>query len=463
MERVHIYHTNDIHSHFENWPRISGYLREESKRLEQENETVFSFDIGDACDRVHPLTEATDGTANILLLNEVGYDAVTIGNNEGIGSSKKQLSHLYDEANFPVVISNLFDAKTGFPPEWARIFHVIQTKSGHKIGLFGLTAPFPTSYKPIGWDVKNPDEVIGDILEMITPLVDSIILLSHLGIGEDQRIAELYPMISVIIGSHTHHLLPQGKVVRNTLLAAAGKYGQYIGHIELEIEKNKIIAANATVKETATIKAPENETEMIESYEIKGHQLLNEQVIAAIPATFSVNWQGKSELVEIGLEALKEYAHTDAAILNAGLFMQPLIEGTITKDDLHKILPHPMRILRCTLDGENLIRMIYEMEKNRLFLRNFPIKGIGFRGKVFGEICYNGVAYDKMTGEVSWLGKPIEQSKQYTFATVDHFMFIPFFPTIEIKGENEVLFPYFIRNVVGQYLKKHYPTDKLIR
>ena len=72
MERIHIYHTNDIHSHFENWPRISGYLREESKRLEQENETVFSFDIGDACDRVHPSTEATDGTANILLLNEVG-------------------------------------------------------------------------------------------------------------------------------------------------------------------------------------------------------------------------------------------------------------------------------------------------------------------------------------------------------------------------------------------------------
>lgn len=460
MERVHIYHTNDIHSHFENWPRISAYLREESKRLEQENETVFSFDIGDACDRVHPLTEATDGTANILLLNEIGYDAVTIGNNEGIGSSKKQLSHLYDEANFPVVISNLFDAKTGYPPKWAKIFHVIQTKSGHKIGLFGLTAPFPTSYKPIGWDVKNPDEVIGDILEMITPLVDSIVLLSHLGIGEDQRIAELYPMISVIIGSHTHHLLPHGKVVRNTFLAAAGKYGQYVGHIELEIERNKIIAAKATVKETATIKAPENETEMIESYELRGHQLLNEQVMAAIPATFLVNWQGKSELVEIGLEALKEYAHTDAAILNAGLFMQPLVEGTVTKDDLHKILPHPMRILRCTLDGENLIRMIYEMEKNRLFLRNFPIKGIGFRGKVFGEICYNGVAYDKITGEVSWLGKPIERTKQYTFATVDHFMFIPFFPTIEIKGENEVLFPYFIRNVVGQYLKKHYPTEK---
>ena len=66
-----------------------------------------------------------------------------------------------------------------------------------------------------------------------------------------------------------------------------------------------------------------------------------------------------------------------------------------------------------------------------------------------------------MTGEVTWLGKPVEKTKHYTFATVDHFMFIPFFPTIEIKGENEVLFPYFIRNVLGQYLKKHYPADNV--
>ncbi|MER2132742.1 MAG: 5'-nucleotidase C-terminal domain-containing protein [Carnobacterium inhibens] len=461
MERIHIFHTNDIHSHFENWPRISAYLRDESRRLEKENEAVFSFDIGDACDRVHPLTEATDGKANIQLLNEVRYDAVTIGNNEGIGSSKNQLNHLYDEANFPVVISNLVDENTGFPPEWAKVFHIVQTASGHKIGLFGLTAPFPTSYKPIGWNVKNPDEVIGDILELLTPLVDSVILLSHLGIGEDQRIAELYPMISVIIGSHTHHLLPHGKVVRNTLLAAAGKYGQYVGHIELEIEDNRIKKATATVKETVTIKAPLNEEQLIEGYEIKGHQLLNEQIVASIPSNYPVSWQGSSELVDVGLKALKEYANTDAAILNAGLFMQPLIEGTVTKDELHQVLPHPMRILRCTLDGENLIRVIYEMEKNRLFLRNFPIKGIGFRGKIFGEICYNGLAYDKMTGEVTWLGKPVEKTKHYTFATVDHFMFIPFFPTIEIKGENEVLFPYFIRNVLGQYLKKHYPADNV--
>lgn len=43
--------------------------------------------------------------------------------------------------------------------------------------------------------------------------------------------------------------------------------------------------------------------------------------------------------------------------------MKPLQKGIISKNDLHQILPHPMRVLTCTLDGENLERLILEMEK----------------------------------------------------------------------------------------------------
>jgi hypothetical protein len=40
---------------------------------------------------------------------------------------------------------------------------------------------------------------------------------------------------------------------------------------------------------------------------------------------------------------------------------------------------------------------------------------------------------------------------------VDNFLFIPFFPTIEIMGSNELLFPKLLRNVVGEYLAQKYP------
>lgn len=459
MERIHVYHTNDIHSHLSNWPRISQFLRNERKRVEENGDSFYSFDIGDACDRVHPLIEATNGTAMIHLMNEVHYDAVTIGNNEGIGSSKEQLNDLYDSANFKTIISNVFDTHTGEAPKGTLPFQLLKTKEGHRLGVFGLTAQFPTSYEPLGWTIKDPFDVITEMLEILAPLTDSIILLSHLGIGADRAIGEMYPMIDIVLGAHTHHVLPKGERVRDSLLGAAGRYGEYVGHIVLELDKGKIVHSTGTVIPIEDVPAPNNEKMLVESYEMKGHELLKKQQIAELPHSLPISWYQDSELVQISLEAVKYYAKTEAAVLNAGLFMNSLDKGIVTNDELHKMLPHPMRILRVTLSGADLIRVVQEMEKNRGYLRKFPIKGMGFRGEYFGEILYNGLSVDALTGEVWWQGEEVDLNQHYTFATVDHFMYIPFFPTIELQGQNELISPLFIRNVVGQYLKKIYPIE----
>ena len=93
-EKIYLYHTNDIHSDLTYWPRIAQELNEKRAMREENGDFVLAFDIGDATDRVHPLTEATNGQAITRLLNEGNYDAVTIGNNEGITNSKTELNHL---------------------------------------------------------------------------------------------------------------------------------------------------------------------------------------------------------------------------------------------------------------------------------------------------------------------------------------------------------------------------------
>ena len=60
-EVIHIYHTNDLHSHFENWPAISTFIKERKAIHEAAEEEVFIFDIGDFVDRWHPYTESTVG------------------------------------------------------------------------------------------------------------------------------------------------------------------------------------------------------------------------------------------------------------------------------------------------------------------------------------------------------------------------------------------------------------------
>ena len=145
MEKIVILHTNDLHSHLENWPRIRRFLDQRKRENEKkENTTTIAVDLGDFVDRWHPLSEATNGQANILLMNEVGYDAATIGNNEGVGNSKEESkSFLCHHAEFDIILDNLFDKNTFQPPIWTKPYKIITTKHQTKIGLIAFTAPFP--------------------------------------------------------------------------------------------------------------------------------------------------------------------------------------------------------------------------------------------------------------------------------------------------------------------------------
>ena len=58
-----------------------------------------------------------------------------------------------------------------------------------------------------------------------------------MGIHEDERLAARMSGIDVIFGAHTHHLFHEGEFVGPILLAATGKYGDYVGHVTLQIDR----------------------------------------------------------------------------------------------------------------------------------------------------------------------------------------------------------------------------------
>ena len=459
MEKIVLLHTNDLHSHLENWPKIRRFIEQKKRENEKkENTTTITVDLGDFVDRWHPLSEATDGQANVELMNNVGYDAVTIGNNEGVGNAKDQLNHLYDQANFDILLDNLFDKHLLQPPKWAKKYKIIETPQQTKIGLLALTAPFPLTYSPNGWDIRNPYDILPELVEELRPKVDILVLMSHLGIQDDRQIAQELPSIDVILGSHTHHLLIDGQIVNGVQLAAAGKYGQYVGEVHLTVDEHKnIIQKSARAIPTETMMTFIEDEQESQDYLTKGHELLAAKKVAKLPYDLSVDIFAEHSFIYEALEAVKYRGQTQGAMLNSGLFLTGLPAGLINQDQLHTALPHPMHLLNVTLKGRDLIRLVLEIEKNRAFLRNYPIRGMGFRGKIFGQVVYSGISYDAVNHQVHWLNQPIDNERRYTFTTVDHFVFVPFFPTIEIAGENEFLFPEFIRSVVGEYLNAHYP------
>src|SRR5690625_1959859 len=106
-EKIYFYYTNDFHSNFEQWPRVAGYLKDAKAKKIAENQSCWIVDVGDHVDRVHPIAEAFMGKANIELMNDVGYDLATLGNNEGITLAHDDLYHLYDDEELHVVCANL--------------------------------------------------------------------------------------------------------------------------------------------------------------------------------------------------------------------------------------------------------------------------------------------------------------------------------------------------------------------
>ena len=76
-----------------------------------------------------------------------------------------------------------------------------------KIAVIDLTAPFNDFYHPLGWRANDPYETLDKYIDRLKEESDLIILLSHLGVNPDRKIAEQFPEIDVIIGGHTHHLL----------------------------------------------------------------------------------------------------------------------------------------------------------------------------------------------------------------------------------------------------------------
>jgi len=453
MEKIQIVHTNDLHSHFENFPRVARFI--EQARKDSTADDFYLFDIGDAMDRAHPLSEATDGQANIAWMNPLHYDAATIGNNEGLGNSHEHLEHLYDKANFPVILGNLYDKKTEEVADFAQPYKIFTTKNKTKIGVIGLTAPYILTYPLLDWDIRLIQEMLPKSLEMVKNC-DVIILLSHLGVSMDRLIASKHPEIDVIIGSHTHHLFPKGEVDNGVLLAAAGKYGQHIGMINLELDKNKVVAKSAFTTKTSTLPEETGDDEWIKARFDEGEKLLNQKKIAKLPHSLSSDYKSDNSIIEEALTAVKDYAGADVAVLSSGLFLEDLPAGIVTEKNMHDILPHAIHVMKTKMSGDNVWRLVMEMEKNRMFLRNHLQKGMGFRGKIFGELVYRGITIDSKRN-VYVNGQELKKNQEYTLALLDHYMFVPYFPSIEIVGDNEIMYPEFLRSVFGDYLSKKYP------
>lgn len=458
QEQIHFYFTNDLHSHFENWPYVATAIKNARRAHETNDEEFYLFDIGDHLDRMHIIGEAFLGKANVELMNQLAYDVVTIGNNEGLTLAHEDLFHLYDQANFQVVCSNL-KSMTEHQPTWLKPIIKLQSRRGIPISVLGLTAPFNDYYHLLHWHVADVFKTLKQMLSKVDYTKSIVVLLSHLGLKEDEKIAEKFPEIDVIIGGHTHHLLPKGKTVHRTLITSAGKSCRSVGKVKLTYCKQKqiIVDKQAEIIDVTKKKSDQKTEKSIDAYEAQAKAILS-QTVAETKDPLPMDWFQETKVMKSLTKTLKGWTGSDGAFLNAGLLLKDFSQGKITRKDIHEACPHPINPCVVPLTGEELLNIIRRAETKDV--QQYPFVGFGFRGKVVGKMVYSGITFKQeikskkelQAEDIFIQGDPLKKSTIYQIATADMFTFGHLFPEIS-KSENIQLFlPEFMRDLLATSL-----------
>ncbi|AMA71956.1 MULTISPECIES: bifunctional metallophosphatase/5'-nucleotidase [Aneurinibacillus] len=463
---LHILHTNDLHSHFEEMARIATGLKQLRLELQKQGYPVVTVDLGDHMDRMRLQTEATWGQVNVDVLNETRYDFVTIGNNEGLTFPRPKFNELYRNAAFSVICANLLDAKTKQPPPFLRSYTI--TKYGDfTVGWIGVTASFPEVYKLLGFITLDPTRVVAEQVASIRPYVDIIIVLSHVGYQWDVEMARNIDGIDVILGAHTHTYLAEGERINHTLVCQTGKFGQNIGHVTITYDKLKktICKLEARCLPTHLYKPDGKVERIVDRHRRHAEQVMGE-VVARLEYDLPVSWEEESPLGNLLAAGLRSWVDAEIGIVNSGTLLFSLEKGNITRKDILSLCPHPINPCRMKLTGEQLLDILEESLNEEIIKKQ--IQGFGFRGKVLGCLCVDGadIYYNPLAPvgrrivRVEVQGRPLRKKQLYSVGTIDMFTFGIVFPTFQKGLGTKFYLPEFLRDVLEKQLRTKEALEK---
>lgn len=260
VKQLVVLHTNDTHSCVMPLnPNLAdtamadrgGYLRRVSMiNEERKNDPdLLLFDSGDFS-QGSPYYSLFKGDVEVGLMNEMKYDAATIGNHEfdfGIDN----MVRIFKMAKFPIVCAN-YDF-TGTPLAGIVKPYTILYRKGVKIGVFGLCPELKGLVSTANYGCIKYEDPIAKGKEMAEFLkkkekCDVVICLSHLGWNIDGiDDTELVPgtrYIDLVLGGHSHTYFKDLEYLKNldgklVPIDQNGKSAIWVGKMVLDLTKNK--------------------------------------------------------------------------------------------------------------------------------------------------------------------------------------------------------------------------------
>ena len=394
--RLKILHINDFHHHLSDFSRIARQIRELRSRYQDDpSAAILAMSAGD--DMIGSLFDellvSKDPVhAAYAFYSAAGINVSVIGNHDLDLGIEPLAKGIRQDAHFPVLSANLRNChqlKNLYYP--AAIF----VAKGIRVGVIGLTT-IAQVRKPLGTDLEiaDPVSVIQNLLPAIRPLCDVIIILSHLGYDQaarwvetpidcagDVELAEALPKGSVdlIVGSHSHNVLNENgisaeNIVNGIPIVQAGSFGDYLGQVDISLEKNLVTSVSANLIATEGLPRDRDfeEKEMqplmdrvkkIESEILGRVDDAPELGTGAVKNGFAIGELAFANFITDGMaeELRKSGYEIDLAMMDVSNMVTGLPFGeNLTFGDWFKVMPYADTVRLYKLTGRELFNLIEE-------------------------------------------------------------------------------------------------------
>lgn len=431
-ETITILHTNDIHGEID--PHTDKKSNEKVGGLDYLGSVIrdekakdpggtLLLDAGDISTG-GAVSDYFKALPIVDVMNELGYDAMTVGNHE-FDSGRLALVEIADRAKFPILSANLVDNGQGKKIDAKP--YVMKDVKGFKVGVLGLTTPesFSMLTKEDAEQIRFlsvEDTAITMISKMKGEGAELIVVLSHLGIESDKKLAESVKGIDVIVGGHSHTETPEPIKIGDTIIVQSGTQGDNLGKIDLNIAHDKkgakILGANFRLIpiKPGNVKPDGEVAGIVKKYADRLAPVLEREIgEAKVPLTrrdYHI-YMEESNLGNLVTDVVRKRARADVGILALSALRSNIPQGVIKTEQVFELFPWKNKIVTLQMQGKDIKKVLGEFLSGPAL--GFTVSGINVefdKSKPAGERIISITMPD---------GKEMDPEKTYKIATRDFY------------------------------------------
>ncbi|RYP74780.1 hypothetical protein DL770_007544 [Monosporascus sp. CRB-9-2] len=449
---ISFYHINDVHAHLDQFSSsgtdctrpergcYGGYARVKTviDKTRPDHPDSLLLNAGDEFQGTL-FYSFYRGEKIAEVLNEMEFDAMTLGNHEWDGGDD-ELGDFLKNLTFPVISANIVSGNEKLNST-IKPYHIFED---YQLAVIGVTTDTTPRISNVGEDTKFTDAIqavqasIDEIRS--TTNITRIAALTHIGYEEDQRLAQETTGLQLIMGGHSHTLLgdmegaegPYPTIEKNrdgdeVFIVTAYRWGEYLGYIDVTYDaEGKILAYHgAPIHLTNTTEQDQDLQDKIEEWRGPFEEFAAEEIgTTNVELDQTTCQQQECTLGDLVSEALLQYrvdGGSDAvfAIVNAGGIRASIDQGPITRGEVLTSFPFGNAVVEVTYTGEELWN-IFEGLVSGVNQYNGEEVSSFFQVSTGVKVEYNpenevGQRLVRLTVG----GSPVDRAAEYVIVTVD--------------------------------------------